>query len=86
LFIGPNGKFKFKFIQKGTGYNLHQNTIGTSAWQFNILGDNEWVFFPPNHSKKYKSLDDEKYERFEGISKNGDIVFIPPLWYFLNLI
>jgi hypothetical protein len=50
-----------------------------------VLGENEWIFFPPNHtkyfSKKINILDDEKYERFEGISKNGDIIFIPPLWY-----
>jgi hypothetical protein len=86
LFIGPNGnkELNFKFFQ-GTGYNLHQNTIQTSSWQFNVLGENEWIFFPPNHtkyfSKKINILDDEKYERFEGISKNGDIIFIPPLWY-----
>eukprot|EP01080_Neovahlkampfia_damariscottae_P005820 gene5820-9643_t len=84
----PIPEFRWLFIgTKGSGTPLHQDTLQSSAWFATVTGEKHWIYYPPNHSKYFKdkpepeNLDDKKYERYDGYSKRGDIVFTPSLWW-----
>lgn len=79
---------------KHSGSSMHQDIVGTSAWNAVISGKKEWVFFEPNESdniyegkadlfnpdlNKYPNLANAK--GLSCIQEPGDIVFTPSLWW-----
>mmetsp|Transcript_26655 Transcript_26655/g.57841 ORF Transcript_26655/g.57841 Transcript_26655/m.57841 type:complete len:564 (-) Transcript_26655:53-1744(-) len=78
------GDFRFTYWgPQGSSTALHSDVLHTFSWSFNVVGEKEWIFYPPTFNLA-DNFSDIQYTgetiSFSLTQREGDAVFVPSGW------
>lgn len=78
------GDFRFTYWgPQGSSTALHSDVLHTFSWSFNVVGEKEWIFYPPtfNLADNYSDIQyTGETMSFALTQREGDAVFVPSGW------